>query len=55
MIDIRWSAAARDAIWAAGVQAPYRESVAALMKPPAYESAAVQRALADGALKLVRR
>lgn len=54
-MDIRWSAEARDAIWAAGVQPSYRAAVSALMEPPAYEPAAFTRALADGTVKLVRR
>lgn len=33
-MDIRWSTTARDAIWAAGVQAPYRESVDTLLTTP---------------------
>lgn len=55
MIDIRWSKAARDAIWAAGVQPAYRQAVAATMTPPDSEQDETEALIEAGVVKAVTR
>lgn len=50
-MDIRWSATARDAIWAAGVQAPYRDSVDALLTTPPSDPSRVECIVCGSAIQ----